>query len=295
MAAPANAPLARDRGARGPSDVSAPGWRAVLVRAFQGMGRDNLSTLAAGMAFYLVWALFPAVCVLVVIARGVLGRGAIVSALSALRIDLPESFNVIVVNQLELIARNRRLSVAVLIAAGTLAVWGGMRGMRSLTAALNVIYAERETRPFWQRQTVALLLAVGSGAFVLTTLVLIIGVAPADAAEPGVGFGVMVAPSRWPILIVTMMLALSILYRYAPSRRAPRWRWVTWGATFSAMLWVAGSWALSWYAAHFAGFNPLLGSLGSVVMFLAWSYLTALTVLLGARINADLERQTDAS
>jgi membrane protein len=111
-------------------------------------------------------------------------------------------------------------------------------------------------------------------------------------ATPQSGRPDFLAPSRWPILIVTMMIILSVAYRYAPCRKTARWRWVTWGATVSASIWVAGSSLLSYYVTAVPHLNPLLGSLGSVMIFLFWCYVTVLAILLGAQINAELERHT---
>jgi membrane protein len=100
-----------------------------------------------------------------------------------------------------------------------------------------------------------------------------------------------VAVSRWPILIVMLMISLSALYRYGPSRPTAKWRWVSPGATASAIIWGAGSLLFSYYTSQFSHLNPLLGSLGAVTLFLLWSYLTVLTILLGAQVNAEIERQ----
>ena len=101
----------------------------------------------------------------------------------------------------------------------------------------------------------------------------------------------VLAPSRWPVLILLVMISLSVVYRYGPCRPAAKWRWVTWGATASATIVVVGSFFFSYYASQYAHFNPLLGSLGAVTIFLLWSYLNVLAILLGAQINAELERK----
>ena len=121
-------------------------------------------------------------------------------------------------------------------------------------------------------------------------LTLIVGFAGAGLSLTATSGTALPPPSRWPILVVGMMLLLSVAYRYGPCRRVAKWRWVTWGASASAAIWLAGSALLSLYAAHFTHLNPLLGSLGSVMIFLFWCYLTVLTVLFGAHINAELER-----
>lgn len=281
--------------ATGPAGISGRGWWDVLRRSARAMMAEEMSLAAAGIAFYTVWAFFPALVVLVVLAALVLGKPQVLAALSWIRLDLPDTFNTMVVTQLDAIAEHsRRLSIATVLGALAFAVWSGMRGARALMTSMNLVYAQEEQRGFWHRQAVALALCVVGGAFVLGALALIVGLAGTglQPAAPG-GAGVL-APSRWPMLVVLMMFLLSVAYRYGPSRRIAKWRWVTWGATASATIWVAGSVLLSYYTANYPHLNPLLGSLGSVMIFLFWCYLTVLTILLGAHINAELERHTTA-
>ena len=203
-----------------------------------------------------------------------------------------------VVAQLDAIARHApAISVATVLVGVVLATWSGMRGARGLMSALNDVYGERERRSFWHREALALALTLLGGAFLLAALVLIVGLAGSSGEHTRPATTALLAPSRWPVLIVAMVLLLAVSYRYAPCHRAPKWRWVTWGASVSATIWVLVSFAFSYFAAHFTHVNPLLGSLGSVVMFLFWCYLTVLVVLLGAHINAQLEehRTTDAT
>lgn len=241
----------------------------------------------------MVWAFFPALAILVVVSALLMGKGEVLAWLSSLRLDLSDTFDSVVVAQLDAIAdRSRGLSIATVAGSLVLSLWSGMRGARALIATLNLVYHEQERRTFWHRQALALGLCVLSGGFVVGALALIVGLAGFGVSgipRAGIGF---LAPSRWPVLIVAMMLLLSIAYRYGPCRRVAKWRWVTWGATVSAATFVSGSSLLSYYTAHFTNLNPLLGSLGSVMIFLFWCYLTVLTVLLGAQINAELERHT---
>ncbi|MEP7083636.1 MAG: YihY/virulence factor BrkB family protein [Betaproteobacteria bacterium] len=290
MAEPAN-----DAQASSPSEISKRGWRDVLRRSALAMAEQNMSLSAAGVAFYLIWALFPALVIIVVSAALLLGKTEVLAWLSTVRRDLPESFNIVVTAHLSAIAeRSRGLSIATVLGALALSLWSGMRGARALIAGLNLVYDEREQRSFWHRQALALGLCVLGGTFVLITLALIVGLAGIDFHLSSLTIPALLAPTRWPILIVATLLLLSVVYRYGPCRRVAKWRWVTWGATVSATIWVMGSALLSYYAAHYGHFNPLLGSLGLAMIFLFWCYLTGLIVLLGAQINAELERHTNA-
>ena len=97
---------------------------------------------------------------------------------------------------------------------------------------------------------------------------------------------------RWPLLYVTLLFALACLYRYGPSRAHPQWRWVTWGSAIAGAVWLIGSLALSWYVANFANYNATYGSLGAVIGFLVWTWVSTIIVLVGAEINAEMQRQT---
>jgi membrane protein len=207
--------------------------------------------------------------------------------------ELPASFDVVVVGQLQAIAaHSRAVSSATLIGGLVIALWSSMRAMRGLIAALNMIYQEEEKRTFWHRLALVFAFTCFGGAFLLAVLAFILSTPPsvAGAGEPVFGF---VGLSRWPILIALLMLSLSALYRYGPSRPTAKWRWVSWGAAASAIIWVAGSLLFSYYTAHYTRLNPLLGSLGAVTLFFLWAYLTVLTVLLGAQMNAEMERQAE--
>jgi membrane protein len=289
MAGPMN-----DTTARSPAEISQRGWRDVLRRSCRAMTAQNMSLSAAGIAFYMVWAFFPALAIIVILVALLLGPAQVLAWLSSIRLDLPDSFNDVITAQLDFIAeRSRRLSTVTLLGAFAFSLWSGMRGVRALIAALNLVYRARERRTFWHRQALALGLCFLGGAFVFCTLALILGLADLDFQPSSESGLTLLAPTRWPVLVLAMLLLLSVAYRYGPCRRLAKWRWVTWGATVSATIWVVGSALLSYYAAHYAQFNPVLGSLGLAMIFLFWCYLTALIVLLGAQINAELERHTD--
>lgn len=251
-----------------------------------------MTVLAAGIAFYEIWALFPALVVLVILGGILFGEAPVIRFLSWVRVDMPESFSVVVIGQLKGIAQQSRgISSLTLVGALLLAFWSAMRGLRGLFQALNVIHGEDEQRPLWRRQLLALWLSCFAGCLLLVAISLIVSV-PAYPSPTGEASPLTVlAPSRWPFLIALLMISLSAIYRYGPCRPAAKWRWVTWGATASATVIVVGSFLFAYYAAHFAQYNPLLGSLGAVTIFLFWSYLNVLAVLLGAQINAELERK----
>ena len=165
--------------------------------------------------------------------------------------------------------------------------------MSHLVEAIDLAYDEDETRPFVKRRGLALLLTVGAIVFILVTI-LIIAVLPALVADTGLGTParVFVGIVRWALLLVGMLAALAIVYRYAPDRDEPKWTWVSSGAIVATAMWLAGSALFAVYANNFGKYNETYGSLGAVVVLMLWLWLTAMCVIIGAELNAELEKQT---
>jgi membrane protein len=276
---------------KSPVDITSPGWREVATRTWRAASSQHSSLDAAGIAFFGIWAFFPALAALVGLSGLLFDRSEILNLLSRVKMELPESLAVVVVGQLQAIAsHSRAVSGATLIVGLVFAQWSSMRAMRGLIAALDRIYGEEEKRTFWHRQALIFVFTCFGGAFLLMVLALIVAIPPwvSGAKEATFAF---IAVSRWPIVIVMLMVSLSALYRYGSSRPTAKWRWVSSGAVASAIIWGAGSLLFSYYASQVGHFNPLLGSLGAVTLFFLWSYLTVLIVLLGAQVNAEMERQ----
>ena len=189
-------------------------------------------------------------------------------------------------------ASHTALGVSAVIAL-LIAVWSASRGMSGLITALDIAYEERETRSFVKFNMVALALTGGLivGGIIVVTLVAVL---PAAVQLLGFGSGTkwLLLIVEWPLLIMIVMLGLAALYRYAPDRDEPQWRWVSPGAIVATLLWIIASIAFTVYVANFNSYDKTYGSLGGVIILLTWLYLSALAVLLGAVINAQAEKQT---
>jgi membrane protein len=272
-----------------PKDIAASGWKCLLRRTLRAAGSQHSSLIGAGIAFFGVWSFFPALAALAAVGGNMIGPDEILKVLSLARLELPESLNVIVVGQLAGIAQHSRtLSSATLIAFLAVALWSGMRAMRGLVAALNIIYSEEEKRSFWHRDALIFAFTCYGGAFLLIVLIVIVTVPM--RIRSSVEYDLF-AVGRWVMLLALLMFSLAVLYRYGPSRRTAQWRWVSWGATASTVIWAMGSLLFSYYVSRWAPVNAIFGSLGAVIMFFLWAYLTVLTILLGAQVNAEIERQ----
>jgi membrane protein len=172
-------------------------------------------------------------------------------------------------------------------------LWSASGGVQGLVKSLNLVYDERETRGFLKLRGLSLLLTLGAIVVAVVALALIT-VFPAVIDDLGLGEAGELAASigRWVILALLVLVALAVLYRFAPDRANPRWRWVSWGAVVALVLWLLGSFGFSWYVDNFGKYNQTYGALAAVIILLLWLYLSAFAVLLGAEFDAEIERQT---
>jgi membrane protein len=284
----------RGRDAARPGDIPAPGWRDVLVRVGRRIADDNLSIVAAGVAFYALIATFPGLLVLLGVYGLVFDPGQVAEQMDFLRRQLePEAIS-LVVFLLRGLGESDRAKMGFGIAGGAVfTLLGASLGVRALIRALNVAYGEQEKRTFVHRYALALLLTMGaiSVAFCIGLVMLSVPML-ARWLELSRFLQRLLFDARWPTVGLLFWLSLLVFYRYGPSRARPRWSWVSWGALLATGTWLAGTGVLVWYVAGSARYHQAYGSAGVVVLVLAWFLLSAFSVLLGAEVNAELERQT---
>ncbi len=283
----------RGRHARKPSEIPGRGWLDVLRRTFQQIGEDNLSIVAAGMGFYAFMAMVPALAAVIAIYALVAEPATVAEHIESMAQVMPEQARPLLHEQLtRLTSDNEAAGWSAVIGIG-IALLGAMKAMTALITGLNIAYDEAERRGVVKLYLTAFLLtAAGTiGALVALALVAVI---PAVLQLLGGGETAknIFAVARWPLLAILFMFALSVVYRYAPCRNKPQWRWVSWGAAVTTMLWLLGSAAFSLYVTSFGNYEGTYGSLGAVVVFLMWMYLTSYVILLGAELDAEMERQT---
>lgn len=282
------------RTAERPSDIPKQGWWDILKRMKDDFGKFELDVVSAGVAFNEFFALFPALVAGVSI-YGLVAEPATVERQMGMAAGfLPGEARGLIGDQLHTVASAPQGALGWSLAISLLiALWGATRGIKALISGLNIVHHEDEKRGFIAYNLTALALTLGAVLFGLVALVLIAGL-PAILDWLPIGeFGrTLASVLRWPLLAVFVMIGLAVLYRYAPSRDRPQWRWVSWGAGLATVLWLAGSALFSLYAARFGNFNETYGSLAAVAVTLLWFQLTALAVLLGALLDAEMEHQT---
>jgi membrane protein len=166
-------------------------------------------------------------------------------------------------------------------------------GVKAIFDALNNVYGEEEKRSFIKLNIITLFVTLGIVAFILLTLAAVVAVPFALTYIPLPGVTALVVKiGRWPILFVLVTTALAVVYKYGPSRTKPRWRWVTGGSVSAAIVWLAASALFSWDVASFGSYNKTYGSLGAVIGFMTWIWISIVVVLVGAKLNAEMEHQT---
>jgi membrane protein len=286
--------LGHGRHAKSPFAIPWAGWKDIFWRTYQRIDDDRLLATAGGVVFFGLLAIFPAVTALVSSYGLFADPSTISSNLHSLAMLLPEGAFQIVEDQVTRVVSNGNTALGVTFLFGLLlAIWSANAGVKAIFDALNVAYEEREKRSFVRLNTVSLAFTVGG----IAALLLMVGTVVAfPLALDHLGIApeskLIVALGRWPVLFVILLAALAVLYRFAPSRDAPRWQWLSLGAVTAAILWIAGSALLSWYLSEFANYNATYGSLGAAIGLMMWMWMSAIVIMFGAELNSEIERQT---
>jgi membrane protein len=284
----------RGRQAEHPQDIPKRGWRDILLRVKDEMTADHVSVVSAGVAFFGLLAIFPAIAALISIAGIAFDPATIGEQLNAVAAVLPESAASIMQTQAEKVASNGDTGIGLAALFGiVLSLYSASKGMKTLMEGMNIAYDESEERSFISLNVTALALTlfliVGMLIALAVTLVapaLLDSLGLSDNVEAAVTFG------RWPVLALLTVLGLAVVYRYGPSREDPEWEWVSIGAIAATIVWIAGSIAFSIYVRNFGSYNETYGALGGVIILLTWLWLSAFIVLLGAELNSEMEHQT---
>jgi membrane protein len=277
-----------------PSDIAKPGWLSIFRRVYTSTSDKNLSVLAAGVAFYGMLSIFPALAALVAIYGLFADPATVQHQINTIRGLIPaEAENLITAYLKSLVSSSSsRLGISLLISL-LIALWSARAGTVTVIAALNITYEESEKRSTLRFEAVALGMTVSGILFAIIALLLIAAIpAVVDFLSLSKALKIVGFILPWPILIIAMVIALASTYRFAPSREAPKWRWVSWGSIFATALWIAASIGFSFYVTSFGSYDRTFGSLGAVVVLLTWFYISAYVVLLGACLDAEMERQT---
>jgi membrane protein len=290
----ASGPRRNGRAAQKPHHLSFWEWCQVVIEVWRALYRNRLFLVAAGVAFFILLALFPALSALVAVWSLFADPRAVTQAIGDLAFVLPPGAAEILKSQTELVAAGAQHDLTFYIAFSILvSVWSANAGMKALIEALNHIYGVEETRNFVVYNLLSLLFTFGAFAVFIATMLFLVAV-PIALAWANFRGGVvdLLAVIRWPTLFAVTVVFLTLLNRFGPCHARQKARWSLWGSTLGAFMWLAVSAAFSWYVGHVGNLAATYGSLAAIAGLMTWLWLSALVVLLGVELNAELELRT---
>jgi len=285
----------RGRHAQTPAQIPPAGWRDVALRVFHGISENRITTISGGVTFFVLLALFPGLAGLISLYGLFADSTSVAQHLNSLNGILPEGGMQILRDQLQQLTSQppQKLGFATL-ASLAISLWSANGGIKAMFEGLNAVYEENEKRSFIKLNAISLALTLAAVAFVIASLLTITVVPKLLSFLDLSGISEIVNYARWPVLLVVASLMIAVVYRFGPSREQPQWRWISPGSIFAAVTWIAASLLFSWYTAHFGSYNKTYGSLGAAVGFMTWIWISTMVILIGAKINAELEHQTVA-
>jgi membrane protein len=268
-------------------------WRAVkaiLWRLIDRIYADRILSVAAGATFYGLLALFPAITAMVSLYGLVADAGTVVQHVSALSGLLPTAGVELISEQITRIASKGAGTLgAAFFTSLAISLWSAMAGVKGVFEALNVAEGKAEQRSFIEINLLALAFTLGSILFVILAISAIVVVPVVlEYVSAGRSNEQWLKAMRWPVLLTVVVAFIALLYRYGPCRSGFRWRWVTLGSLVAGLLWLGASALFSFYVTNLASYNETYGSLGAVMAFMTWMWLSISIIILGALLNAEL-------
>jgi membrane protein len=277
-----------------PRQIPPSGWKDVLMRVKDNFSNDYLDVVSAGVGFYFFLALFPLIAAVIAIYGLMFDIDQVQQHIDQLAAVLPQDAHSLIGDGMQNIAQRSEQGLGwALIISIAVSLWSANQGTKALFDGVNIAYTERIERGFIKNNIISLLMTLG-GIIVGLIAALLVVAFPALVGTFGLPDVLTDTISwlRWPLLFFMVMFALGVVYKFAPDRDNPQFKWVSWGAAFATVLWISGSLLFSLYVENFGDFDATYGSVAAVIILMLWFQLTSLCVLLGAEINAELEHQT---
>ena len=278
----------------GPTDLGGRSWFAVMKRTVKEFREDNLTDWAAALTYYAVLALFPAIIALVSIV-GLAGKSATDTLIKNVETVTSGPARNVLTNAFTGLSANRGTAGALFVVGIVLALWSASGYIGAFMRASNAIYEVQEGRPFWKLRPLQMLVTL---VMMLLVALAVIGIVVSGPLAKGVGQTIGIGDTgvtvwnyaKWPVILVVVITCFSLLYYAAPNVKQPGFRWISPGAVLGVVLWLVASVGFAFYVANFSSYNKTYGSLGGVIAFLVWLWITNVAVLLGAELDAELER-----
>lgn len=281
--------------ARTPRKFALKDWKSALVETKNAIASKSIGILAAGIAYFLTFAIFPAIAALVAILSFAISETQLSSTADALETFLPGDIAYLIATQLKAALENPSSSAVVIIVGILIALFSLSGAMNNIIKAINSVYETTETRKFIKQRLI-------SGAFILIggilTVIVISLLVLNESFLISIGLPYWLAWTililRWLVIAGIVTIGLAAFYRYAPNRSNPHWQWVTWGSLIATVIWLIGTTLFFLYARFFAHYTESYSVFAGIIVLMIWLNLTAFAVLLGATINHKLENQTRA-
>ncbi|HEV2864934.1 MAG TPA: YihY/virulence factor BrkB family protein [Allosphingosinicella sp.] len=294
IAVAAPSPLSASRPIDGPEDIPPQGWKDIALATWKDAGEDNLTLISAGVAFYAFLAFVPLLTAFVLSYGLIAEPSSVVSHMHTLTSVMPQNAAGIIGDQLQSMTETSgaKTGFALLLAVG-IALYGASKGAGAVMTALNIVFEVGETRSFVRRTLLALAMTAGAVIVLFLAILAISALNFLENLMPDVGgvTQVLLKALFFVAAAGAVVLLLAVIYRYGPNRPEAEWKWITPGSGVATLVWLAATFGFGLYVANFGNYNATYGSLGAVIVFLTWLYLTAYIVLMGAELNAIIEAE----
>lgn len=284
----------RGRDADTPNEIPVRGLRDVLWRVVKAVIADRVTLIAAGVTYFMLLSLFPALGALVALYGFVADPTTIMSHIGTFASVFPPGSFDLILNQLTSLTQQTTSTMSFAFFSGlAVAIWSANSGMKALFDAMNVAYSEEEKRGIVRLNILSLGFTVGA-LMVAIVLIIMIGVLPAALTYLWLDRWqeLLARFLRWPFMLIVFGCGISMIYRYGPSREQAKLKWLSWGVVFSTLLWLIASVLYSFYLENFANYNATYGTLGALIGLMVWVWISVIILIVGAALNAELEHQT---
>ena len=279
-----------------PSEIPFSGWKSIGIGVKDMFGEDNVSIVSAGVAFYAFLAVFPAIGALVSIYGLAMDPQSLQDQLQKISQVMPQQAFEIIEAQLKDLVSTSGSALSWSLAIGILlSIWSANKGTKSLFTGIDIAYNTSNDRGFLKQNALTLLFTFGAVLLVIFSLgVIVIWPTFVDSIPLPSTLKGLISWLRWLVLAAIVVYFLGAVYRYAPAKKKPAFKWVLPGAILATILWLIASWGFSFYVKNFGSYGEVYGSISAVVVMLLWLFLTSIIILLGAEFNSEIEKYSKA-
>lgn len=281
--------------AESPSEMPERAWKDILKRTYKRTWADNVGLVSAGVAFYGFFALLSGLGLIVLVYGFAADPSTVVTQMSSLTNILPGDVTSLIGQQLMTSVQSSHGAKGLgILLAILVAIYGGTNGATAVITALNIAYEEKEKRGLVRVYLVAIAMTIGAVVVTFAALAVMAALGLLKKLLPSASQIAVIAGNVGGYVVLALFAAAvaATLYRFGPSRQEAKWRWITPGSAFVAILWILLTLGFGFYVTHFTNYHKSYGPLGAVVALLTWMYLCAYVFMFGAELNSEIEHQT---